>query len=159
MVYRRFGVSPRRQVPGWEMLVAAVEVLAIAALASLLYRFGDRTLAFIIPMLAVSPAFDFLVRRRQFNAISPEYDATAYRNALAEAEDHRTSVFGVILRATALLPVLAMVVLSMAMPPSYFWMGWAGTGFYTLYASKFFLRACEPPHPDEGDYFTLQQAS
>lgn len=55
-VYRKFGISPVRQVPGWEMTVAFIEMTVVTCVIAMLYRSGERTLVYILPMMIISMA-------------------------------------------------------------------------------------------------------
>ena len=157
-VFRKFDISPIRQVPGWEMVVAMTEAVVVTFVMAWLYRSGERSLVYVLPFMVVSMVFDGYSCHRKFSRISNRYDAQAYRKALTEAEENRTG--GVFLRLLSLLlPVSAMVMFTSTVPLEYVWVGWAATLYFGLYASKFFVRACEPPRPDEGDYFAMPSAT
>ncbi len=157
LVYRRFGISPVRQVPGWEMTVALIELAVVMSVMAVLHRFGDRSLVYILPLMAFSMILDAFTNRRKFKRLSNGYDAKAYRLACAEAEENRSG--GLFLRSFSLvLPISALVMFTSILPTSHVWIGWCGALYFPLYSSKFFVRACEPPHPDEGDFFAVPQA-
>lgn len=94
---------------------------------------------------------------RKFTRLSNRYDAKVYREALTEAGEHRTG--GIFLRAVSVaLPLIGLVMFSATLPPAYVWIGWIVALYFGLYASKFYVRACEPPRPDDGDYFAMPHA-
>jgi hypothetical protein len=157
LVYRRFGISPVRQVPGWEMTVALIELAVVMCVMAILHRLGDRSLIYILPFMAFSMALDAFTNARKFKRISNGYDARIYRQALTEAEENRSG--GLFLRTFSLvLPISALVMFTSILPLAYAWIGWCATLYFSLYTSKFFVRACEPPHPDEGDFFAVPSA-
>jgi hypothetical protein len=156
-VYRRFGISPVRQVPGWEMVVSLIELVVVMSVMAIFYRAGERSFVYFLPLMAFSMALDAVTNGRKFRRISNGYDAKTYRQACAEAEENRSG--GLFLRCFSLvLPVSALLMFSSILPASHVWIGWCGTLYFSLYSSKFFVRACEPPHPDEGDFFALPAA-
>lgn len=155
-VYRRFGISPVRQVPGWEITVATVEMTAILSVGAFLYSLGERQFVYLMPFLALSVAFDALSGFIQLWRIPRRYYLQAYRKAATEAEGHRQG--GLYIRAASMaLPFWALLVFSFAVPAGIAWMAWCAIAYYALYSSKFFVRACEPPHPDEGEFETVPQ--
>jgi hypothetical protein len=158
LVYRRFGISPLRQVPGWEMTVALIELVVVISVMAILYRAGERSFLYFLPLMAFSMALDALTNGRKVRRISNGYDARTYRQACAEAEANRSR--GLFLRSFSLvLPISALVMFTSVLPSSHVWIAWCGTLYFSLYTSKFFVRACEPPHPDEGDFFAVPQAA
>lgn len=151
LAYRRFGISPVRQVPGWEMTVALIELAVVMTVMAVLNRLGDRSLIYMLPLMAFSMTLDAFTNARKFKRISNEYDAGIYRQALTAAEENKTG--GLFLRCFSLvLPISALVMFTAMLPPAYVWVGWCATLYFSLYVSKFYIRACEPPHPDEGDF-------
>lgn len=155
-VYRKFGISPRRQVPGWEMAVSAMEFTILCFVIALLVRSGERFLVYVLPITAISMLVDAVSNCRSFRKLSNDYRADDYRKALTEAERHRR--FGVYLRGISLvLPLFAAGILPLTLPREYTWVGWAATLYYVAYVSKFYVRACEPPRPDEGGYSSSLQ--
>ncbi|MNU42835.1 hypothetical protein D3C71_316030 [compost metagenome] len=158
LAYRRFGISPIRQVPGWEMTVALIELTVVLLVMAILHRIGDRSLVYILPLMAFSMIVEVFTNGLKFRRIPNVYDAKAYRQACAEAEENRSG--GLYLRSFSLvLPISALVMFTSVLPPSHVWIAWCGMLYFSLYASKFFVRACEPPHPDEGDFFAVPSAS
>ena len=75
LVYRRFGVSPVRQVPGWEVGVALIELVAVSIVFTLLYRAGERSLVYILPIMTISMVLDAFTNHRKFKRLSNAYDA------------------------------------------------------------------------------------
>ncbi|MCZ7861537.1 hypothetical protein O9X98_09005 [Agrobacterium salinitolerans] len=156
-VYRRFGISPVRQVPGWEMAVSLIELVAVSIVFTLLYRAGERSLVYILPFLTVSMSLDAFTNHRKLKRLSNAYDAKTYRQAMTDAESNR--VGSLFLRGFSLvIPVSSLIVFTAILPSSHVWIAWVATLYYSLYSSKFFVRACEPPRPDEGDFFAMPQA-
>lgn len=156
-VYRKFGISPVRQVPGWEMTVALIEMTVVTCVIAMLYRSGERTLVYILPMMLISMAGEAFLNHRKFKRLSNAYDAKVYRQALTDSESNR--VEGIFLRGLSLaLPLMGLVMFSATLPSAYVWISWIVTLYFGLYASKFYVRACEPPRPDEGDLFAMPQA-
>jgi hypothetical protein len=106
----------------------------------------------------LSPITGFLIKLYEVRRLPNQYDAVAYRAALTGAERNRQSATGVLLRASAIiLPVSALFILSISLPDR-IWIAWVVTAYYALYASKFFVRAGVPPHPDEEDFSAVPQA-
>ncbi len=150
--YRNFGVSPRRQVPGWEIAISLIESICIFAMSAVLWRSGERQLCYILPITAISAAIDAGTSYRKLSRMPGDYDAKAYRAALTEAEMHRHGA--VFLRGFSLvIPLLAFVNLLAPWPGILQLAAGAVFIYFSLYVSKFYVRAAEPPHPDEGDRY------
>lgn len=157
-VYRKASVSPVRQVVAWEMLVGIVELVLGSIVFHMLFTAGERMFVYALPIMAVSKVLDLLLTFKKLRRISANYDARAYRQACAEAEHHR--IDRAFIRLLALILVLfAFLLLSSSFRTEYNWIGLTAALYFALYASMFYVRAAEPPHPDEGDFFALPQGS
>jgi hypothetical protein len=155
-VYRTASIAPGRQVAYWEMFVASVEISLVLYVFHFLYHLGEQMLVYILPVMALSKVLDVFMSYRRLKRIRTEYDARAYREACTSAEMHRLDR-GTIRLLALLLVVGAFLTFSMARQTSYNWVGLTVAAYFTLYASIFYVRACEPPQPNEGDFFALPQ--
>jgi hypothetical protein len=152
LVYRKFGISPRRQVPGWEMIVSGIETITVLSISAFLFRYGERQLSFLLPFISFSAFVDTIVSFKKMTRVPVNYDAKAYRTVLTEAHDNRMG--SVYLRGLSLfIPLLSLVIVLMPKPAIYLIAAWGAFIYFSLYVSKFYVRAAEPPHPDEGDTF------
>jgi hypothetical protein len=156
-VYIKTYLSPLRQVIAWEALVTFIELLIVGVLV---YASDDQVpiqLAVGFLVIGVFKVLDLIDCARKFRSTNTLYDARAYKMACAAAQAYRDSFVGMRITVT-LLPFLAFFMFS-KFASSYNWMGVAALAYGCLYASKFYVRAAEPPHPDEGDYVAHSQVS
>jgi hypothetical protein len=157
-VYKTAAVSPVRQVVAWEMFVGIIELVLGAAVFYVLFMSGERMFVYALPVMAISKVLDLLLNLKKLKRIPSNYDVRAYRQACTEAEHHR--VDRAFLRVLALILVLfAFLLFSSSFRTDYNWVGLTVALYFALYASMFYARAAEPPHPDEGDFFALPQGS
>lgn len=157
-LYRVTGFSPVRIVVAWEMFVGLLDILILL--------FGSRPISgvigpmfmwYFVPLALLMFVIQIanFVKLKRFPA---HYDAEVYRHARAMAELHR--VDRPLIRAMALLVcLLGFVMFSMTYGTAIAWIGMFAGLYCLLYAMIFFVRACEPPLPDEGDFFALPQAA
>jgi hypothetical protein len=156
--YRVTGASPSRQVIYWEMFVGVIELLLVTYAFHILFTVGERMFVYILPFMAFSKMLDLLLSVKKLKRIPSHYDVRTYRQACTNAEHHR--VDRAFIRCLALLLVVfAFLLFSSSFRSSYNWVGLAAALYFTLYASMFYVRAAEPPHPDEGDFFALPQGT
>jgi hypothetical protein len=153
-VYRRFGVAPPRQVIMWEMAVAIVEVLLVAYVFNYFFRHNVGPLLYVLPIMIGSRSISIIVDYLRLRQVPKLYDANAYRKACTEAQKHRN--IGVFIRVTSWLLVGGACLLFASVSQTPFAIaGLVVVGYFVLYSSIFYVRAAEPPHPDEGDHFAL----
>lgn len=156
--YRTTAVVPGRQVAFWEMFVAATELLLTTYTFHLLRMVGEQMLVYVLPVMMLSKVLDLFVSYRKLKRVPAHYDVHSYRQACTEAESHR--VDRVVIRFLALtLVAFAFLLFSVAVHSTYNWAAVAVAVYFALYASTFYIRAAEPPRPDEGDFFALPQGS
>lgn len=157
-VYKKASVSPVRQVVAWEMLVGIVELLLGSLAFYWLFNVGERMFVYALPVMAISKVLDLSLNFKKLKRIPVNYDVRAYRQACTEAEHHR--IDRAFIRVLALILVLfAFLLFSSSFQTEYNWVGLTVALYFALYASMFYVRAAEPPHPDEGDFFALPQGS
>jgi hypothetical protein len=153
-VYRTISIAPGRQVAAWEMFVATIELLLVTYAFHLLRMVEEQMLVYVLPVMMISKVLDLFVSYRKFKRISPHYDVRSYRQAFTDAESHR--VDRVFIRFLVLsLVVFAFLLFSVIVHTTYNWAAVAIAVYFALYASTFYVRAAEPPRPDEGDFFAI----
>lgn len=157
LVYRKFGLSPVRLLPLWQILVSCVELMGLAAVITFLYSLGERTLIYWFPVILISISVDLFTSYVKFKASSNVYDAKAYRDFAAKAQQNRED--SLYLRSLSLMLTLGVVVtFSIVFQTEFTLAVWIAAVYFAAFSSKFYARACEPPHPDEGDYYAMPQA-
>lgn len=156
-LYRLTNISPVRLVVAWEIGVGIIDTLLYVAATPFMTRLvGQMMLYYMIFLVLGKVAFEcwhFV----QFKRIPASYDAKAFKEASARAEYLRQD--RALLRVISLLMIfIAFVVFSATYGSDFAWLGIIACIYCVPFAFIHFIRACEPPLPDEGDFFTVPRS-
>lgn len=158
LVYRQLSVAPPRQVIMWEMIVASIEVLLVAYAFSYFFKGGVGPLLYVLPIMIVSRSISIVVEYLRLRHVPKSYNAAAYRQACTNAQRHR-EISGILRLSALFLVAGALMLFALVSGTSFAAAGLGILVYFILYSSIFYVRAAEPPHPDEGDFFALPAGS
>ena len=154
IVYSTFRCGPRRQKIYLELALASVEIGLSVMVGLNSWKEHTVVWGLLSMLLFVEAVGNIAGAMKNLWKWPASYDAQGYREAMASAARNRTPFHLLIRLMTAVFPALIFLDLVVwKAGEAYRWMEFGGLLYFVFYCGKFHLRACDPPKPDEGDFF------